>query len=142
MAKYVKVVPIVNTTSTSTLTWVMSSSDSTATYTCEYTYIHAASAAVTAMALVLSVNPDSFVMQFQANPDNAQMQVVIQNDKGTTPYQQFYTAEIDEGQSILVIPRHDHLPPGDYTIQATIMRWADNQLIPFESSQSVPVHVP
>lgn len=90
----------------------------------------------------LSINPDSFALQFAANPENAQAQVMIQNAKGTEPYQQFYTAEIGDGQSMLVIPRHDHLPKGDYDIHAAILRWVGNELVLFEASPTVTVHVP
>lgn len=79
------------------------------------------------LAFSLTVEPQSYHVEFPPDPNNVAIVLVISSDTNQKPYYQWDEVPIeDELQSSVDIPRHS-LPHGGYHIQAMLMKLVDGK---------------
>lgn len=93
------------------------------------------------VAVTLSIEPLTYTVSLTPDTENAQVTIVIEGNPHVNPYVEFNTFPLDEGASTLTVSRR-RLPRGSYTIWAGVYRWVNCELVLFEASPTLTIHVP
>ena len=95
------------------------------------------SAMRTASEIVLMLTPLAFHVEFPPSTENYSIVTIINSNDSSHPFFKYDESPIaSDDDSSIDIPRH-HLPAGNYTIEAGLLRWVDNKPTPVAWSDSL-----
>lgn len=91
------------------------------------------------LSISLTIRATSYFSTVPPNTD--EIHLVIRGADSSAPYLDIESVPVQDGVVSVEFARR-RLPPGSYVISTEAWRWVNNELVAFDASPTVVIHVP